>query len=110
MFGPMAEAKLTGRSFIDVWSGEGSKRDVDDLSYFGFICGIAEERLAEAAGESIDIAEHYIARPEVWRAILALADKMKHGRMKGRVAAAIITRALAQAPFYCTPTPRAARR
>jgi hypothetical protein len=38
----------------------------------------------------------YIARPEVWRAILALVDKIQVGRMNGRVAAAIITQALAQ--------------
>lgn len=90
----MAEAKLTGKPFINVWSGDGSKMDVDDLNYAGFLCGIAEERLPEAAAESIQIAEQYIARPEAWRAILALADEIKPGRMSGRVAAAIITRAL----------------
>jgi hypothetical protein len=96
VFGPMAEAKLTGRSFDAVWSGDGSEGDNGDLLNAGFICGIAEKRFWEAAGEIIDIAKQYIARPEVWGAILALADKMKPGRMNGRVAAAIITRALAQ--------------
>lgn len=96
LFGPMAEAKLTGRSFIDVWSGDSCKLDAGDMIYAGFLCGIAEERLAEVIGDRIEIAKRYIARPEVWRAILALADKIKPGRMNGRVAAAIITRALAQ--------------
>jgi hypothetical protein len=96
LFGPVAEAKLTGRSVVDVLSGEGCKRDWGDLVYFGFICGIAEERLDEAIRENIDITERYIARPEMWRAVLALADELKPGRMNGRVAAAIIARALTQ--------------
>jgi hypothetical protein len=96
LFGAIAEAKLTGRSFIDVWKGDGCMSDVEDLHFAGFLSGIPEEQLAEVIGEHIEIAERYIARPEVWRAILALADKIKPGRMNGRVAVAIITRALGQ--------------
>jgi hypothetical protein len=94
VFGPMAEAKLTGRSFDEVLRVDGSKGDLGDLIYAGFIRGIAEEHFAEAASQQIEIAKRYIARPEVWRAILTLADKIKLGRMDGRVAAAIITREL----------------
>jgi hypothetical protein len=96
LFGPMAEAKLTGRSVIDVLRGEGCRRDYEDLVYFGFLCGIAEERLDEAISENIDIAERDIARSEVWHAVLALASELKSGRMDGGAAAAIITRALTQ--------------
>jgi hypothetical protein len=96
LFGAIAEAKLTGRSSIDVWMGDGCMLDVEDLHFAGFLSGIPEEQLAEVIVERIEIAEGYIARPEVWRAILVLADKIKPGRMNGRVAAAIITRALAQ--------------
>jgi hypothetical protein len=94
VFGPMAEAKLKGRSFV--LGDDGSIGDTEDLIYAGFLCGVAKERLAEAIGPNIEIAEGYIARPEVWRAILALADKIKLGRMNGRDAAAIIVRELAQ--------------
>lgn len=96
VFGPMAEAKLTDRSFSDVWRGGGCKLDADDLTRAGLFCGFAKERFAEAVCNNIEIAEREIARPEVWRAILALADEIKPGRMNGRVAAAIITRALAE--------------
>ena len=96
VFGPMAEAELTGKSFLDVFGGDGSRGDFEDLVYYGFICGIAEERVVEVAYEHIEIAKSQIARPEVWRAILALADKLKPGRMTGRKAAAIITRELSK--------------
>jgi hypothetical protein len=67
VLGPMAEAKLTGKSFEDVFGGDGSRGDSEDLIYYGFISGIAEERLAEVACEHIEIAKSHIARPEVWR-------------------------------------------
>jgi hypothetical protein len=90
----MAEAKLTGESFDEVWSDYRSEADVMDVNSFGSLCGMTTDQIAEATSENIRIAEGYMVRAEVWRAVLALADK-KFGRTSGRVAACIIVRALA---------------
>jgi hypothetical protein len=39
--------------------------------------GLHHHQIAEATGENICIAARYMARPEVWRAVLALADKLE---------------------------------
>ena len=94
VFGPMAEAKLLGRSFDEVWNEESSEADRRDMLRNCKLCGMIPKQVDSAYAETIGTAKEYMGRPEVWRAILALADKLKPGRMKGRVAAGIITRAL----------------
>jgi hypothetical protein len=44
-----------------------------------------EDQPNEVMGKNIDIAEDYLARPEVWPAILALAERLKPGRLNGPV-------------------------
>ena len=53
----------------------------------GKLCGMTTDQIEEATSENIYIAEQCMARPEVWRAIPALANKLKPGRTSGRVAA-----------------------
>lgn len=94
VFGPMAEAKLMGKSFDEVWNEESSEADRRNMLRFCRLCGMAPKQIESAYAETIGTAEEYMGRPEVWRAILALADKLKPGRMKGRLAADTICRAL----------------
>jgi hypothetical protein len=95
IFGPMAEAKLLERPFNEVWNNNPSKDDQRGLIRAGTLCGMTREQIATAASQNVTIAEQDMARAEVWDAIITLADNLKPGRMSGREAAAIITRALA---------------
>ena len=92
MFGPMAEAKLIEKPFNDVWNA--SRDDALGLMRAGVLCGMTPEQIAASSNDNVSIAEQNMARPDVWRAITALADNMRPGRMSGRQAAAIIVRAL----------------
>ena len=94
MFGPMAEAKLIEKPFNEIWNTDACRDDALSLMRAGVLCGMTPEQIAASANESVSIAEQNMARPEVWRAITALADNLKPGRMSGRQAAAIIVRAL----------------
>jgi hypothetical protein len=93
IFGPMAEAKAIGRPFAEVWAEESSTSDVQDALRDGFLCGMTLGQISRAMQNNATIAEHNLARPEVWRAILALADKLKPGTMNGPLAARIILKA-----------------
>jgi hypothetical protein len=95
MFGPMAEAKLIERPFDQVWNSKTSRDDALSLMRAGVLCGMTPEQIAASANENVSIADRSMGRPEVWRAIMTLADNMRPGRMSGRQAAAIIVRALA---------------
>jgi hypothetical protein len=95
VFGPMAEAKLVERPFNEVWNNNPSKDDQRGLIRAGTLCGMTREQIATAAGQNVTIAEQHMSRSEVWDAIITLADNLKLGRMSGREAAALITRALA---------------
>jgi hypothetical protein len=95
IFGPMAEAKLIERPFNEFWNNSPSKDDQRAVIRAGTLCGMTREQIASAASEIASICEQHMARSEVWHAITTLADNLKTGRMSGREAAAIITRALA---------------
>lgn len=94
IFGPMAEAKLIQRPFHEVWNDSPSKEDARGVIRAGELCGMSPKQVATASGENATIAEQQIARPEVWDAIITLADHLKPGRMSGPDAAAIIVRSL----------------
>jgi hypothetical protein len=94
MFGPIAEAKLIERPFNEVWNSNTSRDDALGVMRAGVLCGMSPDQIAASANDHVAIAEQHMARPEVWHAIMTLADSMRPGRMSGRQAAAIIVRAL----------------
>ena len=57
---------------------------------------MTDEQIEAATDDNVAFAEHHMGRPGVWGAILALADSLKPGRTPGRVAAALIERALSK--------------
>jgi len=95
IFGPMAEARVTEKPFDEVWDDYSSEADRRDMVRFCRLSGMTDEQFERAYAQNICIAEQHMDRPEVWRAILALANKLKPGRTSARVVAGIITRALA---------------
>jgi hypothetical protein len=94
MLGPMAEAKLIGKSFEEVWNSYGSESDLSDAVRYGLMCGMTPEQIEAAAAENAHIAEQAMAMPSTWAAILAVAGKLKFGRTPGGVAARIAVREL----------------
>jgi hypothetical protein len=77
-----------------VWDDYSSEGDMRGMVRVCPLSGIADEQFESAYAETIYMARQFMDRPEVWRAILALADTLKPGRMKGRLAADTICRAL----------------
>ena len=96
MLGPMAEAKLVGRPFEEVWNSYGSESDLSDAVRYGLMCGMTPEQIAAAVSENAQIAEQVMERPSTWAAILALAGRLKYGRTPGDVAAKIVMRGLGE--------------
>ena len=93
VLGPMAEAKLLGKPFASIWNYS-SEEDLKCIVQDGLLANLSQDQITHVINEAMSIAEREINRPEVWRAILALANKLKSGRMPGRTAAAIIAGAL----------------
>lgn len=94
IFGPMAEAKCLAKPFKDAFDDCSAERDLVDIFRNGTLCGMTPDQIGAAINENIALAEHHMAHPNVWAAILALADALKPGRMEGRTAVAIIAGAL----------------
>ena len=96
VFGAAAEARYTSKAFEDVWNSyecEGDRRDaIQDC----MIAGTTEEDdIGTVIDEAVVAAENLIKRPEVWRAIVALADSLPAvGKFEGKKAAAIIRSAM----------------
>ena len=86
--------KLLDRPFEEVWNGYGSEGDIMDTLKAGHLAGLTTQQIEDLMDEAVTAARQEVARPEVWRAILALADRLKPGRMNGRTAGAIISRAI----------------
>jgi hypothetical protein len=93
VFGPMAEAKFTRKTFSTVFDAPACERDREDVVRDGLLCGLSTELISDEIDHAVATAEHNIERPEVWNAIEALAAKLKYGRMSGKEAAAIIAHA-----------------
>ena len=96
VLGPMAEAHFLQKPVDDVLRGYAAEEDMRTIVKESRLAGMTTEELMAALDVIIDRAKQELARPEVWRAILALANRLRPGRMSGRKAAEIITRALAQ--------------
>jgi hypothetical protein len=65
------------------------------LVHYGLgLCAMNTDDFNEAVDRMVYVAEQYIAMPKVWRAILALAERLKFGRNDGKWAAEIIVQEL----------------
>jgi hypothetical protein len=93
IFGPLAEAKFEGKAFEGVFNDYSSEHDVCGIVREGTLIGRSTEQIEEAIAKALALAEAHIAKPAVWRAILAVADQIRAGRTPGQV----IVRAIEQA-------------
>jgi hypothetical protein len=102
VFGAAAEARYTGKTFSDVFNGYENEGDRRDAIQDCMIAGMTEEDdIGAVLDEAAAAAVNLIYRNEVWRALLALADKLPAaGRFEGKKAASIIEHALARADNF----------
>ena len=95
VFGSMAEAKLTGKQFREVWDSYECEQDVKDAVRDGIMAGLETPEISAAIDAATVTALELIEQPNVWKAILALADRLpSHGRMLGTQASAIVLKEL----------------
>lgn len=92
VFGPLAEAKFTNRAFKDVWQSPECEQDYKDAVCDGTWAGLGTTEICAEIEFARERATALIAKPNVWKAIIKLADQMPNkGRMHGARAAAIIS-------------------
>jgi len=94
VFASLAEARETGRTFDEVMASDAADGDLNDIMRDGDWCGMTMDEIQSAVWENAVLARHYIELPEVWSAVLALADKLRPGTMSGRRATRIVIEAL----------------
>jgi hypothetical protein len=96
LIGGAAEAKLLGKSFNEVWQSYECESDMKEAVKDCVLVGIEETKTITAhVNAAATRAIETVQRPDVWRAILALADRLPAiGRFDGKEAVATITRAL----------------
>jgi hypothetical protein len=94
ILGPMAEATLLAKPFEEVWNDYAAVEDRTNVAKEGILAGLTPQEIEAAVEEVTSCASQEIGRPEVWRAILAVADSLRRGCNPGRKIAAIITREL----------------
>ena len=96
VFGAAAEARYISKSFEDVWNSYECENDRRDAVQDCMIGGTTEvDDIDTVIKEAEAAAENLIKRPEVWRAIVALADSLPAvGKFQGKKAAAIIKSAM----------------
>jgi hypothetical protein len=92
VFGAVAEAKYSGKAVEEVWGRHETEADMRDAVQSCFLAGVTEAKAIQAIiDEAQAKAVGLIGRPEVWQAIVALADNLpSSGRFDGKKAAAII--------------------
>jgi hypothetical protein len=93
--GPCAEAKLTGRDPFEVFKSAESSGDWDDATSTCNYASTGRERGSELIAEALAAAVALLERPNVWRAVLAVADLIpKRGTLPGRKAIRVAVAAL----------------
>jgi hypothetical protein len=89
--GSIAEAIISNRSFGDVWSGYEAEGDQLGVMTDCDIAEIATGEMIATINRMAVLSAWLMQKPEVWAAVLALANKLPAvGRMDGTMAAAII--------------------
>jgi hypothetical protein len=95
VFGPMAEAMATRKTFYEVWNSYECEGDLKDLVRDCTLAGLDNTKIQNVIDAAISECVAMMQRPEVCAAINALASQLpRAGRMKGRDAVAIISRAI----------------
>jgi hypothetical protein len=98
--GPVAEAIASNRSFDQVWNGDGWNAD-DDRTALGSVAkdaNVGTRKLASTVNRMAVVSAYLMDKPEVWAAVVALANKLpEFGTMPGSKAAKIITRVIPEA-------------
>jgi hypothetical protein len=95
VFGPAAHAKLLGVPIREVWERSSAAYDRDSLLSSGRLAGLDDKAIDALANEAINTAREMIERPAVWRAVLAVADRLPpFGKVEGKEVAHIVLRTL----------------
>jgi hypothetical protein len=90
--GSIAEAIFSHRTFNDVWYGYQAANDLLSVVHDARMAGIGAEEAYSAVTRMAVLSACVMEKPEVWAAVVALANKLPAvGRMDGAKAAAIIT-------------------
>jgi hypothetical protein len=97
VFASVAEAKFLGVPVHDVWHSYGSESDGVDFARTALIAGLDDAATEQLAKETFARAAEMIERPEVWRAVLAVADRLApNSKVDGKKVARIVARAMAE--------------
>jgi hypothetical protein len=95
--GSITEAIITKQTFHDVWNGYQAESDQLSVVRDAKISGIALNEVKSAINRMAALSAYLMEKPEVWAAVLALANKLPTvGRMDGDKAVAIIAKALSE--------------
>jgi hypothetical protein len=96
VFGAAAEAKFLGKPLEDVWGAYETEADMRDAVQECFLAGVTEPDAIEAIIHEAQVrAISLVDQPEVWRAVVAMADSLPgSGRLDGKKAVAVIRSAM----------------
>jgi len=92
--GPISEAIASKRPFIDIWNGHGWDADDDrrSLAFHVEIANVGRRKRASTINRMAVVSASLMDKPQVWAAVLALAEKLPaFGLMDGRKAVGIIS-------------------
>jgi hypothetical protein len=98
VFGAAAEAKFLGKALEDVWGAYETEGDMRDAVQDCFLAGVTETEAIEAIIDEAQAgAVGLIEQPEVWRAVVSIADSLpSSGRFDGKKVVAIIRSAMSE--------------
>jgi hypothetical protein len=100
VMGPCAEAKLTGRDPFEVFKSVESSGDWEDANSACNYASIGRWRAGELIAEALEHAVALLEQPNVWRAVLAVADLVpKRGTLPGSTIIPVAMAALADDPL-----------
>jgi hypothetical protein len=93
--GAAAQARFSGLPFAMVWYSNGCSDDRQSVWKSCQTIGLNEQEAVQLFKERSEDANVAMARPNVWRAVLTLAEQLPStGRMPGSSAVAVVQRAL----------------
>lgn len=95
VFASAAEAKLRGLPLLDVWESYQSENDMRDMARDCGLAGLDDEGIDAVEQAALALASEFIEVPEVWRAVLAVADALPNrGELHGPKIASIVEQAM----------------
>jgi hypothetical protein len=95
--GSVAEAKATRKPIEQVMELPGIEGDIADIKRAWIAAGWSEERAGNEADFALTLIEEKFAIPQVWNALLALANSLPHdGRVEGHECWAVFSAALGE--------------